>query len=338
MSESLNNNPHLFIAGLPAGEAVDHVLTTWDGAWSVDATHEGSERAFDRISTVHRDYFITMCRNPTTLARLATSVKDSAHLLTHIVTHPLTPRTPEVQQATQSLGMWNLQHAFAGYLVHSLAHHYDADTHADLLARLTEDEDALAGALAYQDAPAELELPNLDQLFVRHPETATKLNEAYRDARAPILELLGPDLGQYHGLDPRNLSEVELADLQRALTAHLISGYQGRSVRSIAVSFNHVLSLEDLQNFQFVTPNHWIKDAGMADHVPVWAKECIEADLDARYTKYVPAVDLLAPVGKHLWDELDGTNPAFNLAAELIDSGWEGSLTELVETVKATTK
>lgn len=189
LSDALRSAPQLFVAGLPASEAVDHILTCFDEAVLFHtAVHMGSPRALEACNPIYREEFLTMCANPETLAA-ATESSRGRKQLAAAVTNPATPRTAKVEKLTQDLPLDLLLKYFTLQLVSDLSAHFAPETHEDLIARVAAHPEELTQNFRDSYAPefmATTELPDLDALFSDYPDVAGRLkNAGRRRAAAP---------------------------------------------------------------------------------------------------------------------------------------------------------
>lgn len=321
--------PHLFVAGLPASEAVDHILTSFGGVWEYPAIHMGSIQVLNS-DPLYREEFLSMCGNPVTLAEAARTTRSRKQLAA-IVTNPATPRTDKVEQLTKDLPEDLLRDGFSQQLASDLATQFDPTTHAELLNRVAADPEDLVDSFhgVYDpDFDVLVTLPDPQVLLVNHPAAASCLKEAISELR----EGFDQDLVlKFHGRNPADLTTAEKEELRRAGLDQLA---RDEDVHSGV--FGHALSLNDLVARNLRTNAVW--DAGhVADYTPVWVQEWMDLGLTEAIGVGAAGYAILPPLGRYLWKELSGSSPAMILAVDLLADGWKGTLQELVETVKATT-
>lgn len=333
LSDALRSAPQLFVAGLPASEAVDHILTCFDEAVLFHtAVHMGSPRALEACNPIYREEFLTMCANPETLAA-ATESSRGRKQLAAAVTNPATPRTAKVEKLTRDLPLDLLLKYFTLQLLGDLSAHFAPETHEDLIARVAAHPEELTQNFRDSYAPefmATTELPDLDALFSDYPDVAGRLKKCRETMRSCTVH---ETIHHFHGRNPAGLTAEEWAELHNRGLEDI-----DRSIREPehVEIYGHTLTLSELVEHGLPADDLWI-DAHVADYTPVWVQEWIDRGLTEVEGVVSAGYPVLAPLGRHLWEELDSSSPAMILAVDLIVNEWDGTLQELVETVKATT-
>lgn len=367
IKDALESGPNAFVSALPAGHAVDLVMSQYGDLTESSAPHASSPACLqDWVNSDNLYLNLSSCTNPETLL-VAFERYTSDRIRRVVVTNPATPRTAEVVAATQDLasrGPKTFFEVFAEAYLSVRRAEFDRDTHRDLVDTLENE-----GALFSERGGLDLLLAGLeatssilylidnrladDHLF--SPAWATEINTTLdrlimtrskfvtgRHSDGSLMvdpsEVHSNDLADLLGRHPNSMSSYEkdqLRDLIMDPRDYVTSSREEFVLRLGA----HALTLDDLQNL----PLQWasLRDLTAEPQPEItdtWAEEWAQSGLEPLNKVRVGELPwtLARSAGRELYARMGDDKDAWVTALSLIDDGWDGTLGELAGTATAT--
>lgn len=363
-SQELETAPNAFVSALPAGAAVDFVLSELTNIGESNQPHMASPAcldAWERTDYALKDALHT-CANPETLLA-AFERYDDDQLMGTVLTNPATPRTTEVAEATAGFEAAVLLQAFCEHYAGPRRAAFDPAVHADLRAALvaahtpTEIATSISAALSMTAHMGEYQIP-FDSFFptgvadVVDNEVSLELYRHHRliagRKAEGTLEIrpattLGPssaELPELLGRPAQSLTPTE-ADRLRELIIGQEDPQDWNLLPALSARLgHHVLRLSDFDEVD------WLRDLDLPyiageptpGLTPRWVQDWLDNGLLAGPSNAVDELpwDLLRAAGEKAWDRLGDNASAWALLLAFLNEGWDGTYDELLETIIAT--